>query len=150
MRDRRLRLGQGAAGRLAPGLLAVGVEKRRGRLARAEARLTPAAMGTSRRAAARAAGGSGRAAGAGGAAADPRGAGAARGAGRTLGTLGPAQVLARGYAVVRDGAGAVVTRAEAAGAAPALEVEFADGRVRVRPERRPERKAAAPEQGTLL
>jgi exodeoxyribonuclease VII large subunit len=70
--------------------------------------------------------------------------------GRTLATLGPAQVLARGYAVVRDGAGAVVTRAEAAGAAPALEVEFADGRVKVRPERRPERKAAAPEQGTLL
>ena len=35
--------------------------------------------------------------------------------GRTLGTLGPAQVLARGYAVVRDGAGAVVTQAAVGG-----------------------------------
>ena len=38
VRDRRLRLGQGAAGRLGPGLLAVGVEKRRQRLIRAELR----------------------------------------------------------------------------------------------------------------
>ena len=60
---------------------------------------------------------------------------------RTLATLGPSQVLARGYAVVRDGGGAVVTSAGAAGAAAALELEFADGRVRAQPERRPDRAA---------
>lgn len=38
--------------------------------------------------------------------------------------------------LVRDGAGAVLTRAEMAEAAARLELEFADGRVKVRPERR--------------
>jgi len=45
-------------------------------------------------------------------------------------TLGYVETLKRGYAVVR-GDGAVVTRAESAKAAKALEIEFADGRVRV-------------------
>ena len=44
--------------------------------------------------------------------------------------------LARGFVLVRDGAGAVLTRAEMAEAAARLELEFADGRVKVRPERR--------------
>ena len=44
-------------------------------------------------------------------------------------------MLERGFAIVRDGAGEVLTAAAAARAAAALEVEFADGRVRARPER---------------
>jgi exodeoxyribonuclease VII large subunit len=152
VRDRRLRLGQGAAGRLGPGLLTVGVERRRARLIRAEARLTPEAMAArvgrlrerlaarrdrleqverrlTRDARAR-----------------------LEGLARTLATLGPAQVLARGYAIVRDAGGAVVTRAAAAEAAAALELEFADGRLRTRPERRPPARRAEtpPGQGTLL
>jgi exodeoxyribonuclease VII large subunit len=152
VRDRRLRLGQGAAGRLAPGLLTVGVEKRRARLVRAEARLTPAAMGSRvgqlrERLEAR----QGRLE-----QVERRLTREARGRlealARTLGTLGPAQVLARGYAVVRDQGGAVVTSAATAGEAAALELEFANGRVRVRPERRSAKRdrEGAPGQGRLL
>jgi len=47
---------------------------------------------------------------------------------RVLGTLGYRETLARGYALVRDGAGEVLTSARAA-AAGKLEIEFADGRV---------------------
>lgn len=50
------------------------------------------------------------------------------GAGRMLSTLGYEATLERGYAVVRAG-GALVTRAKAARSAPALEIQFADGRV---------------------
>ncbi|NUB43912.1 exodeoxyribonuclease VII large subunit [Fertoebacter nigrum] len=65
-------------------------------------------------------------------------------------TLGYAETLRRGYAVVR-GDGAVVTTKAAAERAQALEVEFADGRLALgaRPARR--RKADdAPGQGSLL
>jgi exodeoxyribonuclease VII large subunit len=58
-------------------------------------------------------------------------------------------VLARGYAVVRDTAGTVLTSAEVARGAAALDVEFADGRVTARPERRTARRSAPsdPAQG---
>jgi exodeoxyribonuclease VII large subunit len=74
---------------------------------------------------------------------------------RTLATLGPNEVLARGYAIVRDGGGQVLTRVEAAERAAVLEVQFADGRLRARPERKPGgRRRAGPgpdrDQGTLL
>jgi exodeoxyribonuclease VII large subunit len=150
-RDRRLALGRGGAGRFGPGLLALGIERRRQRLVRAEPGLRPEAM--------------------------VRGLGRLRerlsarrdrleqverrltrdkrahfdALSRTLATLGPQAVLARGYAVVRDGGGAVLTRAEAARAAALLELEFADGRVRAQPERRAARRRdPGPEQGTLL
>ncbi|MFG6516350.1 exodeoxyribonuclease VII large subunit [Sulfitobacter sp. 1A13496] len=51
--------------------------------------------------------------------------------GRTLGTLGYRETLARGFAVVR-GDGDVVTSAEAAKKAAHLEIEFADGRLPVK------------------
>ena len=76
--------------------------------------------------------------------------------GRTLETLGPHRVLERGFAIVRDEKGEVLTRVGPARGAAALEVEFADGRVRTRPERAaPGRRREAgrteePEQGTLL
>lgn len=53
--------------------------------------------------------------------------------GRTLGTLGYRETLARGFAVVR-GDGDVVTSAEAAKKAAHLEIEFADGRLPVKGE----------------
>lgn len=53
--------------------------------------------------------------------------------GRTLGTLGYRETLARGFAVVR-GDGDVVTSAEAAKNATHLEIEFADGRLPVKGE----------------
>ncbi|MEP2682235.1 MAG: exodeoxyribonuclease VII large subunit [Sulfitobacter sp.] len=53
--------------------------------------------------------------------------------GRTLGTLGYRETLARGFAVVR-GDGDVVTSAEAAKNAARLEIEFADGRLAVKGE----------------
>ncbi len=49
---------------------------------------------------------------------------------RTRLTLGYTETLGRGYAVVRAG-GAVVTTRAVAGAQPALEIEFADGRLGV-------------------
>ncbi|MBC7138932.1 MAG: exodeoxyribonuclease VII large subunit [Defluviimonas sp.] len=58
-------------------------------------------------------------------------------------TLGYRETLRRGYAVVRAGDRVVTSRA-AAEAAPALEIEFHDGRLPVRPEARPE-SAAQPE-----
>lgn len=81
-------------------------------------------------------------------------------------TLGYTETLKRGYAVVR-GDGAVVTTQAAAGAASALEIEFADGRLAVgggtaapttppppkpapkpKPAKKP--KPPAPEQGSLF
>lgn len=53
--------------------------------------------------------------------------------GRTLGTLGYRETLARGFAVVR-GDGDVVTSAEAAKKAAHLEIEFVDGRLPVKGE----------------
>src|SRR5918996_2688047 len=70
---------------------------------------------------------------------------------RTLATLGPESVLARGFVLVRDEKGTVLTRAATARQAAALELEFADGRVRARPERRAARRPEPkPEQGRLL
>ena len=70
---------------------------------------------------------------------------------RTLETLAPHRVLERGFAIVRDEAGEVLTAAGRARGAAVLEVEFADGRVRTRPERAaPARRGPKPEQGTLL
>ena len=48
--------------------------------------------------------------------------------GRLLGSLGYRQTLARGYAVVRNDAGHVVTAAATLGPAQRVEIEFADGR----------------------
>ena len=134
-RHLHLALSRGAAGRFGPQLLAVGVEKRRQRLIRAELGLRPEVLGRGierlrERLEARA----GRLARIGGRRVVELG--ARLGAlGRTLETLGPHRVLERGFAIVRDAAGEVLTRAAAARAAAALEVEFADGRVRARPER---------------
>jgi exodeoxyribonuclease VII large subunit len=53
-------------------------------------------------------------------------------AARLLGSLGYEATLERGFAVVRAGGRVVTTRAEAA-PAPALEIQFRDGRIAVRP-----------------
>jgi len=74
---------------------------------------------------------------------------------RTRQTLGYAETLKRGFAVVR-GAGGVVTTRAAAGKQTALEIEFADGRLPVtRGGARPTAKKAkpkppTPEQGSLF
>jgi len=64
---------------------------------------------------------------------------------RTRVTLGYAETLKRGFAVVR-GDGAVVTSKVAAERAAALEIEFADGRVAVAGRAKP-RKAGDPPEG---
>jgi exodeoxyribonuclease VII large subunit len=72
---------------------------------------------------------------------------------RVLGTLSYEETLKRGYAVVR-GDGAVVTTAEAAGRARALEIQFRDGRLSVgaggRTGGTPAAKPPKPEQGSLF
>jgi exodeoxyribonuclease VII large subunit len=149
VRERRLALGRGPAGRFGPGLLAIGVSRQRQRLVRAETGVRPEVI------AARIDRLEERLA--------TRGAGLERverrltadkrahleALARTLATLGPQAVLARGYAVVRDTAGTVLTSAEVARGAAALDVEFADGRVTARPERRTARRSAPsdPAQG---
>ena len=72
--------------------------------------------------------------------------------GQMLALLDYRQVLARGYAVVRDAAGQVVTQAAEARRLPALELEFADGRVRTGTAPRPSapRRAQPPDQAKLL
>lgn len=52
-------------------------------------------------------------------------------AGGMLGALGYKQVLKRGFAVVRNAAGAPVRLADEARVEPSLQVEFADGRIEV-------------------
>jgi exodeoxyribonuclease VII large subunit len=147
-RDRRLQLVQGPAGRLGPGLLALGLARRRQKLAQAEGRLRPERIGErlgrlgerlEARGArlARAAAQASRAARA-----------RLEGPTRALGGLDPRAVLTRGYAIVRDGRGAVLARAEPARQAVTLELEFADGRLRARPER--PRREPEPEQRRLL
>jgi exodeoxyribonuclease VII large subunit len=148
---RHLALGRGPAGRFGPALLAVGLEQRRRRLVRAELALRPEVLARSvgqlrERLAARA---------------DRLVRCEARltadararleALARTLATLGPQAVLARGFAIVRDASGAVLTRAEPARRAALLELEFADGSLRARPERRARRAPdPGPEQGKLL
>jgi exodeoxyribonuclease VII large subunit len=151
-RHLHLALSRGAAGRFGPHMLVTAVEKRRERLLRAGLGLRPEALrrGIERlreRLEALAV----RLAQAGGRRVEERRAGLDALA-RTLETLGPHRVLERGFAIVRDGSGAVVTRAVAARAATVLEVELADGRMRARPERAGSgrRREPGPEQGTLL
>ncbi|MEM8729209.1 MAG: exodeoxyribonuclease VII large subunit [Pseudomonadota bacterium] len=66
-------------------------------------------------------------------------------------TLGYRATLARGYAVVRDGAHVLPTKSVAA-QAKALEIEFADGRLTVSGSAKPARKSKedAPDQGSLF
>lgn len=48
---------------------------------------------------------------------------------KLLGSLGYQSVLARGFALVRDGSGAMLRSASAAAPGQALQIEFADGRI---------------------
>ncbi|MEI6487122.1 MAG: exodeoxyribonuclease VII large subunit [Sphingomonadales bacterium] len=54
-------------------------------------------------------------------------------AGRMLGSLGPEQVLARGYAIVSGPDGHVIASAGAAAAQPHLTIRFGDGQTQVTP-----------------
>ncbi len=77
------------------------------------------------------------------------------GLGRLLGSLSYKGTLARGYAVVRDAGGQVVTGRAGAKAAGALEIEFADGRLRIGsaapgPAPRPRARPEPPDQGSLF
>ncbi|EAQ04199.1 exodeoxyribonuclease VII, large subunit [Pseudooceanicola batsensis HTCC2597] len=71
-------------------------------------------------------------------------------------TLGYRETLARGYAVVRDGNGAVMTRKAQAEQAESLAIEFADGTLdqgaSPAPRKKPSagRKEPPPEQGSLF
>ena len=155
-RERRLQLTQGPAGRFSPGLLALGNAERRRRLARTDACLAPESrIRALRQLAERLATRTERL--------DRAGARLTRddrakldGLARTLATLDPGNVVARGYAIVRDTEGAVLTSAEAAARQPVIEIEFNDARLRAHPERRSggggTRRPAAPppEQGKLL
>lgn len=155
-RDRRLKLREGPAGRFGPGLLTAGNASRRHRLMAVDFRLTAAAVQPLRTRTLRLAASAGRlregalhldrrAERLAGRTARLEGAGARLlradrtrldALARTLATLGPESALARGFVLVRDAAGNVLTRAAAAGQAPRLELEFADGRLQVRPDRR--------------
>ena len=68
---------------------------------------------------------------------------------RMRATLGYAETLKRGFAVVR-GDGAVVTSKAAAERAAAIEIEFADGRVAMGGRPRPKKPGEGPEQGSLF
>ena len=67
-------------------------------------------------------------------------------------TLGYHETLARGYAVVRDGAGSVLTSKAKAEAATGLEIEFGDGKLALGGGAAPARKAKPkpPNQGSLF
>ncbi len=73
---------------------------------------------------------------------------------KLLESLSHRRVLDRGYALVHDTSGSLVTGVESARAEPRLEIEFADGRLPVVPGEtaKPRRKPAKPaaDQGTLL
>ncbi|MEP1356198.1 MAG: exodeoxyribonuclease VII large subunit [Tateyamaria sp.] len=64
-------------------------------------------------------------------------------------TLSYKATLARGYAVVRGGGEIVTTRATAE-TATALEIEFADGRLKLGGTTQPKAKSKPPEQGSLF
>ncbi len=157
-REKRLSLGQGAAGRFGPGLLAMRLERERLRLERAGGGLRPETLrariaGLGDRLEARV----------------DRLSRAMRQhlrdrrarlglAARSLVGLDPKAVLARGYAIVRDEAGVVLPRAALAQAATVLEIEFADGRLRAAHAADAQQKGARrrrapdddPDQGSLL
>lgn len=152
VQERHLRLARGAAGRFGPGLLSLGLERRRQRVLRAGLGLRDEEM--ARRIArlrerlearaerlTRAGGRLGR-----------EEAAKLGALARTLASLGPDSVLARGFAIVRGAKGGVVTGVAQAGREAALEIEFADGRVSARPEKPPSKRAArkVPEQGRLF
>jgi exodeoxyribonuclease VII large subunit len=67
-------------------------------------------------------------------------------------TLGYEATLGRGYAVVRDETGEVLTTKAQAAKARALEIQFADGRLALggKPAPKPGGKTPPPEQGSLL
>ncbi len=65
-------------------------------------------------------------------------------------SLGYPATLQRGYAVVRDRAGHVVTRAQDAAKARLLDVEFSDGKIELRPAPGKPGSEPPPEQGRLL
>ncbi|TNB95927.1 exodeoxyribonuclease VII large subunit, partial [Paracoccus marcusii] len=70
-------------------------------------------------------------------------------------SLGHEQTLRRGFVILRDPEGGVITTPEVAARTPRMEVQFAgDRRVAVRPDATPEkpkrRKPAPPEQKTLI
>ncbi len=72
---------------------------------------------------------------------------------RLLGSLSYKGTLARGYAVIRDGAGDVLTRQAEARSAGTLEIEFADGRLRIgggAPPKAAKPRGAPPDQGSLF
>ncbi|UWQ22786.1 exodeoxyribonuclease VII large subunit [Jannaschia sp. W003] len=64
-------------------------------------------------------------------------------------SLGHRETLARGFAIARSGERVVKTAAEARDA-PALELEFADGRMRIGGARPAKAKDAPPDQGSLF
>jgi exodeoxyribonuclease VII large subunit len=68
---------------------------------------------------------------------------------RTRATLGYAETLKRGFAVVR-GEGGVVTSKTAAERAGTLEIEFADGRMTVGARPKARKSGEGPEQGSLF
>lgn len=76
--------------------------------------------------------------------------------GRLFGSLHYKQALRRGFAIVRDGAGGVLTRATQVAPGSALEIEFEDGRVGATargappPARRPRGGAGGGAQGSLF
>ncbi len=70
-------------------------------------------------------------------------------AGRMLASLGPEQVLARGYAIVTDPAGHVVASAAAAAARPRLTIRFGDGETPVYTGE-PAVPPSRPQQGSLF
>jgi exodeoxyribonuclease VII large subunit len=156
VREKRLALGTGVAGRFGAASLRAGLAARRFRVEAAGRALRPETM------AVRVARGAERleARGARLARVGPRLVAPARarldGLARTLATLDWHSVLARGFVVVRGEGGAVVTRA--AGVAPGSRVslEFADGRVAAVAEGSGEERARrgkprkVPEQGRLL
>lgn len=82
------------------------------------------------------------------------------GLGRLLDSLDPRALLSRGYAMVRDAGGAIVTTAAKARAASELRLQFADGEVAVqpvgdgespsRPARKPSQEPAKRGQGELF
>jgi exodeoxyribonuclease VII large subunit len=154
VREKRMALATGAAGRFGRDSLGAGLDRRRTRVEAATAALRP---GTIRlrlgRLAERLESRAGRL-GRIGARLTTEPAGRLAALGRTLATLDYRAVLARGFAIVRDEEDrAVLTRAEAVAPGSRLEIEFADGARRAVAEggrARPRRSGRSPEQRRLL